>query len=140
MLHKEIWGLTILAFILWIFLGAAPQRIERTCAPIGWMGNVTVSLAALVTPNYQKPVQRWFDKFTYGCQYTVWRLFYQDDYLKFVESQQTEEAKLKAAEAGGITPSPAADKKALPPPIPDDTKKSEKEAPKKVEDPSPQGK
>lgn len=140
MLHKEIWGLTILAFILWIFLGAAPQRIERTCAPIGWMGNVTVSLAALVTPNYQKPVQKWFDKFTYGCQYTVWRLFYQDDYLKFVETQRTEEDKVKAAEAGGVTRVPPADKSqgsALPPPLPEDP--SKKNSPKNT-DPVPQGK
>ncbi len=52
MLHKEIWGLTLLAFIVWIFLsvdGAA--RISRVCRPLGWGGASRCPLTALVLPN-----------------------------------------------------------------------------------------
>lgn len=81
MLHKEIWGLTILGFILWIFFTSNPlTRIDRACSPINWAGNVTVSLTALTVPKYQDDMQKWFTKFDYGCQYTIWRLFYQKEY------------------------------------------------------------
>lgn len=86
MLHKEIWGLTFLAFILWIFfLSANPNdRIKRVCAPVGWVGNVTVSLSALIVPSYQAGTQKWFHKFNYSCEYLVWRLFYQADYNAYM--------------------------------------------------------
>lgn len=81
MLHKEFWGLVFLAFVVWIFASSSPNtRLERGCKPVGWTGNVIVSLSALVLPDQQKPVQRWFDRVEYGCQYTVWRLFFQDEY------------------------------------------------------------
>jgi hypothetical protein len=33
-------------------------------------------------------VQKWSNKLDYGCRYTVWRLIYQDDYNKFIQSEQ----------------------------------------------------
>lgn len=81
MLHKELWGLTLLGFIFWIIMASSPtERIERVCKPVAWTGNVTTSLAALVTPQFQTASQDWFNKLNYGCEYTVWRLFYQQAY------------------------------------------------------------
>lgn len=95
MIHKEFWGILFLVFVGWIFLPGQPNdRIAHACRPIGWTGNVVVSVSSLVLPNNQQVVQRWFDKFEYGCQYTTWRLIYQDDYNK-------EQAALKEAAAGG---------------------------------------
>lgn len=81
MLHKEFWGLVFLGFVFWIIAASTPhQRIENACRPIGWSGNVVTSLSALVLPAQQTKMQSWFDKFEYGCRYTVWRLFYQEAY------------------------------------------------------------
>lgn len=81
MLHKEFWGLLFLAFVVWVFTASTPSsRIENACRPIGWGGNVVVSLSALALPDQQTTVQGWFKKIEYGCQYTVWRLFFEDTY------------------------------------------------------------
>jgi hypothetical protein len=83
MLHKEFWGLLFLAFVGWIFVSSSPtQRIEHFCQPVGWVGNVSTSVTALLVPTQQTNVQKWFDKFEYGCQYMTWRLLYQAEYNK----------------------------------------------------------
>ncbi len=97
MLHKEFWGLVFLGFVFWILAAATPQqRIANACRPVGWTGNVVVSGSALVLPAQQERVQGWFDKIEYGCQYTVWRLFYQDAYNQW-----------KASTEGGAAPARA---------------------------------
>ena len=89
MLHKEFWGILFLALVGWIFIASTPnERLERVCKPVGWTGNVVVSLSALVLPTQEKTVQGWFDKLEYGCRYTAWRLIYQNDYNKAVSEQQ----------------------------------------------------
>jgi len=86
MLHKEFWGLLFLAFVGWIFLSSdGLTRIYRTCRPVGWAGNVAVSVTAFVVPNQQLNVKHWMDKVDYGCQYTAWRLIYQDDYARYIQ-------------------------------------------------------
>jgi len=83
MLHKEFWGLLFLAFVGWIFISSSPtQRIEHFCQPVAWVGNVSTSVTALLVPSQQANVQKWFDKFEYGCRYMTWRLIYQADYNK----------------------------------------------------------
>ncbi len=91
MLHKEILGLSLLAFIVWIVMATSPlNRMEHACSPVGWVGNVSVSLVALAVPCYQDTVQKAFDKGEYGCQYTLWRLFYQKEYNAYIASQTTQ--------------------------------------------------
>jgi hypothetical protein len=90
MLHKEFWGLVFLAFVVWIFMASDGQaRIARTCRPLLWTGNVAVSLTAFAVPSEAEAVQKWSNKFDYGCRYVVWRLIYQDDYNKYMQSVQT---------------------------------------------------
>jgi len=88
MLVKELSGLLVLLFIGYIFIAPQPdQRIERACAHIQWGGNVATSLAALTTPAGELYVQTGMDKLDYGCQYSLWRLFYQrqeDQYAEFL--------------------------------------------------------
>lgn len=99
MLHKEIFGLTILAFIVWVALGGTPSdRMHRTCSPISWVGNVVTSITALTAPSWQTNVQYSFDKAAYGCEYTLWRLFYQEEYLKSQTVEKGEVNKAKAVE------------------------------------------
>jgi hypothetical protein len=88
MLHKEFWGLLFLAFVAWIFLSSdGSTRIYRTCRPVGWAGNVAVSVTAFAAPRQQSHVKNWMDKVDYGCQYTAWRLIYQDDYNRYQQQQ-----------------------------------------------------
>lgn len=98
MLHKEFWGLLFLAFVGWIFISAnQTERLERVCRPIGWGGNVVVSVSALIVPDQQKTVQGWFDKLEYGCRYATWRLLYQSDWNKAQQGHSAEKVEQAAA-------------------------------------------
>lgn len=91
MLTKEFWGLLFITFVGWVLIASTPDhRIERGCRPIGWTGNVIVSLSSLVLPDHQTRVKGWFDKLEYGCRYSAWRLIYQDDYNKWQAQQKAE--------------------------------------------------
>jgi hypothetical protein len=87
MIHKEFFGLLFLGFVAWIFMATPAQRLENACAPVGWVGNGTTSLASLVLPAQQTKVQGWFDKVEYGCEYVAWRLFYQKAYSQWMATQ-----------------------------------------------------
>lgn len=93
MLHKEFWGLLFLAFVGYVFFATSPsERMGRVCSPIDWVGNASTSLTALVTPQYQFNVQNAFDKVDYGCQFLLWRMFYQAEYNKYLEEEKQKEA------------------------------------------------
>lgn len=114
MLHKEFWGLLFLAFVGWIFVSSSPtQRIEHFCKPVGWAGNISTSVTALLVPTQQVSVQKWFDKFEYGCQYMTWRLLYQAEYNKAMGLDKngvplTKDGAQAPVKAGKATSAPAA--------------------------------
>lgn len=88
MLHKEIIGLAFLLFLGWIFVSSSgTERIQHFCAPVSWVGNIAVSGAALASPDSQKSLNKTMNKVTYGCEYMVWRLFYQSTYNEYMASQ-----------------------------------------------------
>jgi hypothetical protein len=98
MLHKEIFGLAILGFIVWAFAtSSSNERIERVCKPVAWGGNIATSVAALTTAKYQENVNNLFGKVNYGCQYTVWRLFYQKEYNAYQEQLQLQQGGAQVA-------------------------------------------
>lgn len=98
MLVKEISGLLLLGFIVWVFLAPNPDtRISRACAPVQWSGNVVTSLAALSTPAFELSVQTGMNKMTYGCEYSIWRLFYQADYNHYLLAKAAAQAKAMGA-------------------------------------------
>ncbi len=106
MLVKEISGLLLLGFIVWIFLSPNPDtRIERACSPVQWGGNVATSLAALTTPAFETSVQGGMDKLDYGCQYAIWRLFYQKEYNAYLLAQRKATASTASAASAVSTPS-----------------------------------
>lgn len=79
-------SLPLLVFVLWIFIAPVPeQRMERFCAPIGWVGNLTTSTTALTKEEHTATAQSWADKMQYSCEYLLWRLFYQKDYNQAIE-------------------------------------------------------
>lgn len=108
MIHKEFWGILFLIFVGWIFVPGHPTtRIEHACRPVGWGGNVVTSLTSLAVPSQQAVVQRWFDKFEYGCQYTTWRLIYQDEYNESVQAAGTPASGASAPKKGSTAALPA---------------------------------
>lgn len=119
LLHKEFWGLLFLGFVAWIFVTANPEeRIERVCRPVGWGGNVVVSLSALAAPDEEKVVQGWFNKLEYGCRYMTWRLIYQTAWNQAVSTQKTDAASAangaSGASAANAASAPASASGAVP--------------------------
>jgi len=119
MLHKEFWGMLFLAFVAWVFLSGTPDdRIKSVCRPVGWTGNVVVSVSALVLPDQQTRVQGYFNKFEYGCRFLTWRLFYQEAYNTWLAQQpQNRPAGAPGAPAAPAT-APATAPGATPAPVP----------------------
>lgn len=80
-----LWGALIVLFIGWVLLAPTPQvRIERICRPLHWAGSGVVSLTAMTAPSYEKDSQDASNKVLYACEYSVWRLFYQSAYDKYL--------------------------------------------------------
>lgn len=109
MLHKEMFGLGLLFFVLWVVLAGTPSgRLERGCAPISWGGSIVTSLAVLATPKYQADLEHGTDQVVYSCEFTAWRLFYSADYNRWLATQQQASASSVPASAQVIPTAPAA--------------------------------
>lgn len=93
--HGAAFNLAVLLYIIWVFLGGSPDdRMQRTCQPILWAGNVTQSLTALTLPEYGQSVTKAFDNVDYACQYTLWRLFYEKDFIESLKNQGMSEEEI----------------------------------------------
>lgn len=69
---------SVMAWVGWIVLATDPNiRISHGCSPVGWVGNITVSLTAFVYPKGEGGVQHFFDRSEYACRYAVWRVVYE---------------------------------------------------------------
>jgi len=85
-----------LVFALWIVLATSSvTRIERGCQPFLWVGKFIESVFLLTYSKGAETVVEKANQFDYGCRYTVWRFFFEEEYL---EKKRQEELK-----AGGYT-------------------------------------
>jgi hypothetical protein len=86
------------AVFLWlgsIVITSDPStRINRTCEPVNIVGGLSVSVTMLANSGMAPSVQHFFDSFNYGCRYTVWRQFFEQDWI----ASQAEQIKSGAAE------------------------------------------
>jgi len=99
-----MFGILALVFFTWVFIASADQeRLERGCRPVQWLGSFVESITDLTVPKYSPTVDGWIDSAEYGCQYMVWRLFYEDAWVL----DQTK----KAQEKEIIDATPKGDKK-----------------------------
>jgi hypothetical protein len=81
-------SICFVVFMAWIFMSTdVHERLDRACKPVDWTGNVVLSMAAFVAPKSQTSVDAFFKKTDYACQYTIWRLIYEDEWKA---QQQTE--------------------------------------------------
>ena len=87
--HELLWGSAIVAFIAWVLLAPdASMRINRVCRPLHWASSAVVSLTALTAPKYEADAQDGGNRVVYGCEYSIWRLFYQKDYDAYLAAQR----------------------------------------------------
>ncbi|EHA15295.1 hypothetical protein HAL1_12289 [Halomonas sp. HAL1] len=76
-------GVAILVWVAWIVLATdSSERIERTCQPVLWFGNVATSLTQLTFPKQQETVHETFESADYACRFTVWRLLHEDAWIE----------------------------------------------------------
>lgn len=86
-----ILGVLVLLYIGWVFLAGQPsERIDRGCRPIGWAGNVLTSVFAIGAPSFSQATYRVFKNTEYTCQYAVWRLLYESEWVEHQRTTQTE--------------------------------------------------
>ena len=100
-IFTNIFGALVSLFIgVWfisIFLVTSPKdRMEKTCAPVTWVGSIATSMSMLfnVDDKTLAKTKEMFVQGNYGCTFTVWRLFYEDDW----KAEQAAAAKKKADE------------------------------------------
>lgn len=108
-------GVAMAAWLLWIAVVTSPkERMERTCAPVVWTGKIGVSMAMLADTSEKsaKSTADWFEGANYGCQYTLWRLFYEDEWKKETARQAAEQEAINEAAKRKATPKPASTEKA----------------------------
>ena len=87
--HELLWGSAIVAFIAWVLLAPdASMRINRVCRPLHWASSGVVSLTALTVPKYEADARDGGNRVVYGCEYSIWRLFYQKDYDAYLAAQR----------------------------------------------------
>lgn len=103
-IFTNIFGFLIsIAMGMWvvgIFVVTNPQeRMERTCAPVHWTGKVATSMSMLfnVSEGALTSTSNAFDNATYGCKFTVWRLFYEEDFKTEQAGKQRAEEEREAA-------------------------------------------
>jgi len=77
-----ILGLGLIGFLLWVVLAStADKRIEHTCQPVLWVGNVLESVILLgVGESEANRIRHFFEEVDYGCRFSVWRFFYGEEY------------------------------------------------------------
>lgn len=86
-----LFSVLFMVFVGWIFIADSGEtRLTRACKPIDWAGVVFESVTDLTLPQYSPNVDRWMDSAEFSCQYTIWRLFYEDKWLEATDQQKKE--------------------------------------------------
>lgn len=73
----------LVVFLVWIVIATnSTTRIERACQPFLWTGKFMESVFLLTYERGAETVVRKANQFDYGCRYTLWRLFFEEEYLE----------------------------------------------------------
>ena len=78
-----LFTLGLIVFAAWVMMPSNPdQRLDRACRPVVWTGKAFVAVADLASQKYSPDVERFFEKADYSCRYVIWKVFYQEEWLK----------------------------------------------------------
>lgn len=84
-----VFSILFMVFVAWVFIAdGGEQRITRACKPIDWGGVIVESITDLTLPEYSRTVDGWMDSAEFSCQYTVWRLFYEAQWVDANEEKK----------------------------------------------------
>ena len=81
------------SFVVYVFLADSPQeRLDRTCKPIVWGGDMIHSIAGAFNSSASTlaSISKYTLKFNNKCEEATWSFFYKDDYMKSLEEYQRE--------------------------------------------------
>lgn len=77
-------ALLLMIFFVFVMLGNSPtEKIERSCEPVLWVGNVVESVFLLADSDWSDDVKETTEEIDYSCRYIIWRAFYEEEYLEF---------------------------------------------------------
>lgn len=95
-----------------IFVTSNPSsRIERTCIPISLMDRVVVATVQLLHEPWAADAHIYMKNFEYGCQFTIWKTFYED--MKGVRPGSSDVAPVANQKERVLKPAQAASQPAL---------------------------
>lgn len=95
----------MLVFAFWISFASDPHaRFDRACAPVDKFGNFVTSFIGLFFDrDWAAANDAWFERADYGCEYMLWRLWYEDDYQQQLQDDRLNgEQAPQSGEQGGI--------------------------------------
>jgi hypothetical protein len=111
-----ITGALIIVWVGMIMWVTSPkERLARACAPVIWVGKLGTSIA-MVSGAPERSihgVQVSFDNTYYGCQFSLWRVFYEEDW-KLERAKAAQKQKELEEAANAQQPPKAAPPKPLP--------------------------
>ncbi len=89
MLKLGGWGIVLTMFMsIWIMMASDPhERLNRACKPVEWTGNLFTSLALLTWPSTTERVRSTFERTDYGCEFMLWRAFYEKEYVEMMRAK-----------------------------------------------------
>lgn len=103
-------GVAILAWTLWVGVTSSAQvRMERACAPVVWTGKMGVAFAMLGNSEerFVHSTKEWFEQANYGCQFTIWRVFWEDEWKEDQARRERERAEISRDAQAVPTPRPS---------------------------------
>ncbi len=65
--------------------------VKNFCAPVNWLGNVSVSTSAVIDKHTEADTQKAFQHMHYSCEYIGWRLFFESKYKAYEKKRREEE-------------------------------------------------
>ncbi len=85
MLKLGGWGIVLtILFSLWCMSASDPHdRFDRACKPVEWTGNLFTSMTLLVWDDFAETMNDSWERIDYGCEYTIWRLFFEKEYIEY---------------------------------------------------------
>jgi hypothetical protein len=83
-------GIGTLVYVGAILIESTPQsRLNVACGPVRWGGNILGSIAALSdSEKFTEKVASGTDELGYGCEFTLWRLVYGNDYSNYLAKRE----------------------------------------------------
>jgi len=89
-----LWSFAFVVYFVWVFMSTqGGERMTRACMPVSWIGNVTTSLTSVIVPGWEDESDVLFKKGVYTCEFALWRLFYEEEYLNSIRSSQVQAEK-----------------------------------------------